>query len=85
MNTVNSELQHDLEELCALFSTADEWGQRMILQTARRQASCQPNTNPLPTLTLVRPGALCDQGAHVLNHTINRRPLTLVRQPIDTQ
>lgn len=80
MNTRYVPEQHDLDELCALFSAADEWGQAHILNTARRQVERQ-----LPALTLVGPNARLDQNSHFLNHPINRRPLTLVCQPVNTE
>jgi hypothetical protein len=77
--------QLDLDELCALFSSADEWGQQQILKTARRQARVSaPAAKALPALALVlAPAARLDELPHVLDNPVNLRTLALVRQPVD--
>lgn len=82
MNKHKSTQQHDLAELCALFSSADEWGRARILEAARRQA---PAASTLPALTLVTAGSIFDQRPHRLDNPVDFRPLALVRQSVHAE
>ena len=75
MNKRKSTQQHDLAELCTLFSAADEWGRARILEAARRQI--RP-TSTLPALTLITSSAILNQRPHRLDNTVDFSPLTLV-------
>lgn len=82
MNKQKSTQQHDLDELCSLYSSMNEKGQQYLVGMARQLQRSFPAA---PSLTLVEGAREVKLLKHRPHSGVNQLSLVTVSHPVDRQ